>query len=176
MTEPLDESYFKWLYAKVANPRLKRKSLTYWRLFRLLYKKEFVWFVPNDNNRIEDGKDLRLEFLDEFAIQDVDSGWLHLGCSMLELLVGLAKRLEFQGGHDVEFWFWHLMRNLGIDYIHDATEQYSEPAIDERLDAVIFRTYQDNGHGGLFPLVNSEQDQRKVEIWYQLCAYLLERL
>src|SRR5687768_18597032 len=96
MQAPLDELYFTWLYSQVADPRVKNPSRTYWRMLKLLFVKEFVWIVPNDDNRIEDGKDLRLEFVDQQKIMNVDFGWMHLGCSMLELLVALSRRLSFE--------------------------------------------------------------------------------
>ena len=46
--------------------------------------------------------------------------------------------------------------------------------IDEILNKFIDRTYRASGYGGLFPLRHSKEDQRKVEIWYQMAAYLIE--
>jgi hypothetical protein len=40
---------------------------------------------------------------------------------------------------------------------------------------VIHRYYQPNGHGGFFPLENPQDDQRHVELWYQLNEYVMER-
>ena len=45
----------------------------------------------------------------------------------------------------------------------------------DAMAAIIWRTYDSNGYGGLFPLRNPREDQRKVELWYQLNAYLLEQ-
>jgi hypothetical protein len=66
-----------------------------------------------------------------------------------------------------------LMENLDLERYNDNTP-FSDAAIDELLDRVIWRTYRRNGAGGLFPLKRTREDQRQVEIWYQLCAYLLE--
>jgi hypothetical protein len=38
------------------------------------------------------------------------------------------------------------------------------------------RLYTTSGYGGLFPLEEPKEDQRKVEIWYQMMAYLGENL
>ena len=46
--------------------------------------------------------------------------------------------------------------------------------IDETLDMICARTYGRNGYGGLFPLHKATSDQTKVEIWYQMAAYLSE--
>ena len=173
MDEPLDELYFKWLYSQVGDPRIKNRNRTYWTILKQLYTKEFVWFVPNDDNRIQDGKELRYEFVDSEQLEDVDLNWVHLGCSMLELLVGLSRRLAFEAEGQPRDWFWHLMDNLGVAY-PDAYK-YDEAAVDSILDRVIYRNYYWNGQGGLFPLQRTEKDQRNVELWYQLSEYVLER-
>lgn len=169
---PLDELYFRWLYSQVGSVNSRDPERNYWKILRKLFTREFVWIVPNDDNRAEDGRDLRLDFLDEHDIRDVDPNWMHLGCSMLELLVGLSRRLSFEAEGEPRTWFWHLMQNLGLNNYNDYTP-FSEQEIDEILDRVIWRTYERNGSGGLFPLKKTRKDQRRVELWYQLCAYLL---
>lgn len=174
MNHDLEEPYLEWLYGLVASSRERAKSRTYWTLFKQLNTKEFVWLVPNDDNRIEDGKDLRLEFLHENGETDIDINWLEQGCSMLELLLSLSRHCAFESGGTAKHWFWHLIGNLQLEECTDASG-YSESAVDEVLDRVIFRQYDYHGIGGLFPLRNPEQDQREVELWYQLNAYLIER-
>jgi hypothetical protein len=67
-----------------------------------------------------------------------------------------------------------MIKNLGLDQFDDQIP-YDWEDVDEALSALIYRTYDRDGTGGLFPLTHPEEDQRKVEIWYQLNAYLLER-
>lgn len=176
MGEPLDELYFKWLYRQVASDRLKDPTRTYWSLLRLLYSKEFVWFVPNDDNRVEDGRDLRYEFVKNAEIEEPDHDWLNLGCSFLEMLIALSKRCAFEDEGNYKQWFWHLIDNLNLGAFCDAhfrtkKQQYY---VDEVMETVIWRNYRGDGRGGLFPLHHPEQDQREIEIWYQLSCYLLE--
>lgn len=173
MNEPLDELYFQWLYSQVADPKLRGRTKTYWVLMRQLFTTEFVWFVPNDDNRLEDGRDLRYEFLVDSGIPDVHQEWMDLGCCMLEMLIGLSRRIAFQTDTPVQAWFWHILHNLGIANCNDAAEDFTAH-VDEVLQRVIFRNYDKDGRGGLFPLRNPEKDQTKVEIWYQMCAYILE--
>lgn len=175
MDAPLDELYFNWLYKQVANPVVKNPNRTYWRLFKLLFTKEFVWLVPNDDNRVEDGKDLRYEFIDQSELTDVDPGWIHLGCSMLEMLVAVSRRLTFEADGRSRDWFWHLMDNLDLRQYNDHSH-FTPEEIGHILDRVIWRTYKPSGEGGLFPLNHAERDQTKVEIWYQASAYLIERM
>lgn len=173
MNQPLDELYLKWLYGCIGNPELTVRTRTYWTLARQLYTTEFFWFIPNDDNRGEDGRYLRYEFIEDLGLEDPDPDWLHLGCSMLELLIGLSRRLSFLGEGEARDWFWHLVDNLEIRY--NDRQRYPADLVGEVLDNVIWRLYEPNGQGGLFPLRHADRDQRDVELWYQLSAYLLER-
>jgi hypothetical protein len=174
MSEPLDELYFRWLYAQVGPVRLKNPSRTYWSLLKLLHTKEFVWIIPNDDNRLEDGRDLRDEFVYEIRHMDVEPEWMSLGCSMLEMLIGLARRLWFEDDRfQIDEWFWHLMENLGLSNFSDRGG-WDEQDVDDILSAVIWRIYEPDGSGGLFPLKDAQEDQREVELWYQMSEYLLE--
>lgn len=174
MTQPLDERYFVWLYSQVADPDLTHPSLTYWKLLRVLFTKEFTWSIPKDENRSEDGKELRIEFAQDLRLDEVDDDWMDLGCSMLELLVGLAKRLYWETDGKVHYWFWRLMENLGLHQYSD-NKRLPKKRIEAVLDCIILRTYKPNGEGGLFPLRHAEMDQRQAELWYQLSAYVLEQ-
>jgi hypothetical protein len=177
---PLDELYLRWLYEQVAVPEYDDRDLTYWKILKVLYKKEFVWVVanPNDENRIRDGIALRTEFLESRGISDADPVWIELGCSMLELMVGLAKRLEFMAENGkAHYWFWMLMDNIGLIGYNDERRFTGRliDRIDDILDDVIYRNYEPSGHGGFFPLNKPRHDQRDRELWYQMCDYVLEK-
>jgi hypothetical protein len=179
MEVPLDDLYLEWLYSQVASTQLRSPSKTYWSLFRQLFTKEFVWIVPNDDNRVEDGRDLRREFLSVTGIRNVDPNWIDLGCSVLEMLISLSRRCEFLTEATAQEWFWRLMDNLDLTRFNDSwyRKEHNEALIDERLNRLIFRNYYyDGSFGGLFPLKNPDRDQRNVEIWYQMNSYLLEQL
>jgi len=172
-----DEQYLTWLYDQIGVSSLKNPARTHWALAKQLYTKEFLWFVPNDDNRVEDGKDLRYEFLETCDVEvNPDSDWLDLGCSMLEMLIALSRRLSFEGDGEPREWFWEMLENIGIFMAHTNDQHYNRKIrheIDEALNRIIFRTYSPNGDGGLFPLVDTNEDQRKVEIWYQMSEYLI---
>lgn len=94
---------------------------------------------------------------------------------MLEMLIGLSRRVAFESDRAPGEWFWRLMNNLEFDHITDDIYEISiEEAVDATLDRVIYRHYEPSGQGGLFPLTHAQHDQRTVEVWYQLQAYLLE--
>lgn len=170
---PLDELYLTWLYSQVGSVTERNPSRSYWKVLRQLYTKPFVWLIPNDDNRAEDGRTLRIDFLREEQIDSTDPEWMQLECSMLELLIGLSQRLAFQDDGEPLGWFWHLMENLGLEKYNDNT-LVPEKEIDKLLDEVIWRTYRRNGAGGLFPLKRARENQRDVELWDQMHAYLLE--
>jgi hypothetical protein len=181
--EPLDERYFVWLYGLVASPDIMDPELSYWRLLKQLYEKQFVWFVSRDDNRTEDGKELRLEFLRQEGLhkRDVDPGWIEIGCSFLELMIAMSGRLQFEIDPDssLAYWFWEvLMENIGLRHCNDAiyAADLEHCDVDEVLNRVIFRQYEPDGTGGFFPLQHPDQDQRGVELWYQLSAYAIERM
>ena len=174
MAKPLDELYLTWLYRQIDEVRLRHSSKTYWGLLKLLYTKEFVYLVSKDENRVEDGKELRYRFLDEEGIEDVDPNWMHLPCSMLEMMIGLAGLLSFEADRTPHSWFWEMIQNLGLDGYNDR-KHIPVREVDDILDRVIWRNYDRDGHGGLFPLRHSERDQRRIELWYQMSAYLIER-
>src|SRR3982750_3799844 len=126
---------------------------------RQLYKTQFVWLIPNDDNRMMDGLDLRHEFLKHERI-DPDSEWLSLGCSVLEMLIALSRALSFtanEGG--ARDWFWVMMHNAGLTEYNDA-EPYSEDEVSEIVERIIWRTYNPDGTGGLFPLEYPDQNQQ----------------
>lgn len=172
--QPLDETYFVWLYSQVADSEAKEPSLTYWKLLKQLFTTEFVWSIPKDENRSEDGKQLRLEFVQSQQLNDVDDDWVNFGCSMLELMVGLSRRLAFEAEGEPHYWFWKLAENIGVSQYSD-DRRFPRKRVDDVLRRVINREYDRNGDGGFFPLRHAQKDQRKVELWYQLSAYVLEQ-
>jgi len=147
-------------------------------LVKQLYSREFVWLIANDDNRCADGKDLRELFVTELGFDKVDPNWMDLGCSMLEMLIALAKRAAYESDKSEGDWFWIFMQNMGIRKFNDAYYKNAEKAalleIDDAIQRVVWRTYSPDGEGGLFPLRHPSEDQRRVELWYQLSAYLLE--
>jgi hypothetical protein len=173
VNKPLDELYLNWLYAQIDDIEETNKSHTHWNLANLLYKKEFIWFIPNDDNRVEDGRYLRHEFIEDLGLVDVDPDWMALGCSVLEMLIGLSRRMSFLADGNPRDWFWHLIDNLALRY--NDRRKIPEAFVDDVLTTLICRTYKRTGHGGLFPLRRARHDQREVEIWSQLSAYLTER-
>lgn len=178
-TGTLDDAYLTWIYSQVSSVQNTNPANNHWNLLRVLYVTPFSAYVPNDDNRSADGKDLRIEFLQTtgYPLHDPLESWFDLDCSTLEMILALAKRVAYEDelfGTPVE-WFWRLIHNLELDgYTDDIFEISIQETVHEVLDRLNKRKYSPNGHGGLFPLKRPREDQRKVELWTQMSAYLLE--
>lgn len=171
MEEPIDNLYFNWLCAKVLRVEVPTPSLTYWKLFRKLYSTEYVWLVSGDDNRCEDGLELREEFLIESRLP-IDHAWRYGLCSVFEMLIAFSRKAEFNAGESPQFWFWHFLENLGLHEANDASD-ITEREIDRILYNFVWRGYDENGNGGICPMDFAPDDQRQVEVWYQFCEYLV---
>lgn len=174
----LDDVYLEWLYGKVGAVSNRNPGRSYWRLMSQLYSIPFNWFVHNDDNRVLDGLDLRIEFLAEVdqTPDDPSGDWLNLECSFLEMLIALARRVSFDTPDSLYEWFWIFMKNLELDRYNDEIYEIAiQEEVAEVVKRVIDRRYSRNGDGGLFPLEKTPNDQRKVELWYQMQEYLMER-
>lgn len=171
--------YFDWLCDKI---HLNDVTGNYNQLVRALFNTKYKAIIQNDINRYDDGIALRESFIVDAIDKSIKSyEELDKPCSMLEMLVALAGRIDRMLAdeccEDQSYrWFWEMIRNLGLDQYTD--EEYMDYGglygIDTILLRVIERTYAKDGSGGLFPLKRPDNDQRKLEIWYQMNAYLLE--
>lgn len=166
------KEYFKWLCDHIRTPNNGR---TYYGMLEIMYQKEFVWVVGNDENRIEDGRDLRLFYLDSLHRENRgDHRSLRDPVSFLEVLIGLSARVAFMVSGNANEWAWKLIENLRLHRMSDPLTERQVDKINDILDTVIWRTYEINGWGGFFPLTLSEHDQTQLEIWNQMAAYIEE--
>jgi len=174
--EPLDAQYLYWLYDQLFPTDVTNPIFSYQFLIEHAYRTEFYWSIRHDDNRIAEGVELRKEFLDSIGAER-DTNFMEISCSMLEIIVALCRNLSFNTGHDTRFWFAKLLENLSIGHMTDKIYKeriHSTEIVDMVWHDIIHRTYKPNGEGGFFPLKHPNQDQRKVEIWYQMSAYLIE--
>jgi len=166
--------YFDWMYKIVSDEQFS-EQFSYKKLFRRLHDTDFVYSIPKDENRAEDGKDLRRRF--GFAVQIVGAERNLQGpCSVLEMMIALAVRCEETIMDDPSYgdrtgqWFWGMIVSLGLGAMDDS--RYDEDRVDYILDKFLDREYEPNGKGGLFTIKNCETDMRDVEIWIQMLWYL----
>lgn len=95
-----------------------------------------------------------------------------MGCSVFEMLIGVARHLSFEMDGEVGEWFWHLINNLGLTRYND--KRWNERWVEQVVERLVWRQYSYDGNGGLFPLQAPHEDQRDVELWFQMEAYMLE--
>lgn len=173
----LDDRYLTWLHRQLEPEEQKNPHRSHWLLCEQMHKTEFTWFIPNDDNRLYDGLDLRQEFIDLEEGGDVPGIWLAEACSFLEMIVALSRRMSFESRLGSDYWFWRLMENLDLrKYVDDIYDEDAQQAVEDALDRVMSRTFHADGNGGLFPLVHGGKDQRQVELWYQMSQYLMENI
>lgn len=178
MTEKeLVNRYIRWMYKQVYNENYI-KNLSYKKLFHYLNTIDFEYDIPMDENRAEDGINLRYRFGDEFNYTESMIA-LYLDnkkCSVLEMIVALAIRCEVHimanpdFGNQTGKWFWQMISNLGLDSMTD--NRFDSEYIDEVIDRFLNHRYKSNGEGGLFYIRDSKKDLRTAEIWYQMNWYL----
>lgn len=153
----------------------------YSQLFDILHSTEFVWKLPMDSNRGSDGRHLRVLY-EDISNTSMDVEELEYPCSFLEMLIALAETMNsvvYQPGtgKDAKYWLWLMLDNIGLGDCDDIWfDETANPSsfVQNRIDDVMLRRYSPNGEGGIFPLYEPKQDQRDVELWYQLNNYVIE--
>lgn len=172
--------YFQWLCGLVEQGATPGRN-HYSHLLKSLFDKEFTCFVPNDDNRIGDGLELRKVWYRTGI--DFMSNQLEKPCSVLEIIIALALRMEDilyepDKPNRTNKWFWMMIDNLSLSIFNDRAYAFDPEGSSEEVGLILQtwldRSYDRNGVGGLFPIQHSREDQRKVEIWYQMQAYLAQ--
>ena len=170
----INDGYFEWLCELVDNRRFS-KHVSYRKLLIHLHNIEFTWFIPLDDNRADDGIQLRRRYAlacGDFTIQR----YLQGPCSVLEMMVALAIRCEetimddAMMGNRTGQWFWGMIHNLGLTPMTDS--KFNQEFVDDTIARLLNREYEPNGRGGLFTVKHCTHDMRTVEIWRQLSWYL----
>jgi len=178
MSRENGNTYYRWL-ALLLN--INQEERSYFLLLKMLHKKEFYWSIKGDENRALDSQGLRDEFFNCVNSKDVEYK-LYGPCSMLEMLIALARRMndimyKSYQEDQTSRWFWVMMENCGLEKFTD--EAFiglgGEIEIQIILNHILERTYKKDGNGGLFPVKITNKDQRKIEIWYQMMTYLVEK-
>lgn len=168
-----EKKYYKWLTSLI---NTDGRGDNYNSLLEHLHLSEFsddtAILIPNDSNRIVDSIGLRERYCHRYHVKNYNDIYSE-SCTVLELLISLSKRMEDQFGiKDYTSWFWEMIGNLKLTEFDD--ESYSYKNVDKILKKFLMRRYSKNGNGGLFPILYPSEDQRKLEIWYQMNAYLNE--
>lgn len=168
------DDYFEFLEKMIDG------SVFYDRLFSLLFSREFYSPVELDQNRAAYGLLLRTRYEDE---ENIPRGTLDdIGpCTVLEMLIALAEQIDTYGVSGMtdqerrSRFFWEMVANLGIVYSDFVYTNEIATECDHKIDIFLDRKYAENGAGSLFPIQNCSTDMRKIEIWYQMQTYFLEK-
>ena len=171
----VNDDYYMWLCVQTGLDISKNPRSSYTSLLEQLHHKDYRWLVRRDDNRGGDGLDLRYVF--SLAAGETPE----LGeCTMLELLIALSERMTFvlsDISEDGSHWFQVLLHNVGLlDYTNDvySRDWSTASTVDNILNSVLDRKYYPDGRGGFYPLREPKEDQRTVELWYQMQAYAIE--
>ena len=177
----IEREYIEWMYSLICRDKNSYKRTYFRRLLEYLHEKRFIFSIPMDANRAEDGVDLRYRFSYDrgYNYPMVASHLDYAGCSVLEMMVALSIRCEEWMdnpaiGNPTSTWFWNMIDSLGLDCMTDSRFDYR--IVDDILEGMHNRTFQRNGKGGLFTIRRNDRDMRNVEIWCQMCWYLNEVL
>ena len=182
-----ETSYFQWLCDLV---RCDQDDKSYYDLLGMMYETPFEVKIDNDINRAVDGNELKGAYiLDVYGAEEQKNIDFHMpaeqNCSILEMIMGISKRMAFElaedESEDCDFYkyFWEIIENLGLKQYDD--DQFGDSLarckieIREILNKLNERKYKKSGEGGMFPLLFPEKNQKKVEIWYQMQAYINEK-
>lgn len=175
LKDSINNEYFEWIYNLVSGDRFA-KEISYRKLLMVLHRTEFIFSIPKDRNRAEDGIALRRRFTTACGYEDMSRYLYTRPCSVLEMMVALAIRCEenimddARVGDRTAQWFWGMIQNLGLGSMKDIS--FDQQFVEDRIDRFLNREYDSDGRGGLFTIRHCSRDLRKVEIWYQLCWYL----
>ena len=170
----VNDEYFNWLCELVDIDRFS-KRVSYRKLLMHLHDIEFTWFIPHDDNRADDGVQLRRRYAldqNDMSLPRYISG----PCSVLEMMVALAIRCEETIMDDALMgdrtgqWFWGMIHNLGLNSMTDS--KFDRGFVDDAIARLLNREYEPDGRGGLFTVRHCTHDMRTVEIWCQLSWYL----
>ena len=172
--DTIKNEYFEWLCNLVCSSKTP-ESISYRRLLMELHSIEFTYSIPMDENRADDGIQLRYRYALQIGYESC-LDCLEGPCSVLEMMIALAIRCEEdimddpRYGNRTSQWFWQMIVNLGIGHMTD--NRFNRALVRDNIDIFLNREYQPNDTGGLFVIKNYKGDLRTVEIWYQLCLYL----
>lgn len=175
----LNKLYFQWMCRLVCKGRSSKRQ-SYQKLLAHLNRFAFMPTLPMDENRADDGMDLRYRFGYENSYEGLMIATFldDRPCSMLEMMISLAIHCEESimdnpdVGDRTGKWFWSMIENLELSDMNDSN--YDDRYVDIVLERFNAREYQRDGLGGLFYIPGTRRDMRNAEIWYQMCWYLDE--
>lgn len=179
--------YFDWLIDTIADSYQKQMwmsqgDISFYKLIVHLYSVPFSPLFPLDQNRAEDGIELRWRFASEIEterdkklyIKSMLSG----PCTMLEMMIALALRMEQTfmfdpaAGNRTNQYFFEMINSLQLGCQYNSN--YNQEYVDDVLNRFMKNEYSYNGEGGLFFVRHPKEDMSTIEIWKQMSEYINE--
>ena len=179
--ESLENDYKKWLVLE----KLKIKKCKHNMLFEQLYNTDFIYILDEDQNRYKDGTYLRVDYINSLGI-DVDYNVELLyskPCNVLEMLISLVVRMDRDYVGDPENpnpaeLFYQLLFNLNLlqyyDIVYSRDCEAAKNEVNKVLETWMWRRFNKDGEGSIFPLRRTFKNQKLNDIWSQMNEYLCE--
>lgn len=156
----------------------------YLSLCEILLDTYFLSMIEFDENRAEEGRELREEWAEAEGGDTSKIEMLPYTCNMLELILVMARRMAYemmdsQYEAGVGKWVMEILENAGLatfrnDYF-DTDPEYQGNRIKAILKDIIYRRYLHTGDGGFFPAkFYTTKDYRQMELLTQMNNYLAE--
>ena len=179
----LTETYFSWLQEDAFSDESERKQ--YVGVLRTLHDIPFYWTLWSDENRAGDAVSFRnSDFLGfQEGLNKMDQEWLAnwslASPTVLEVLLGIARRWNFYFEGPVPMYFGHLFLNLGLDrFPGRVLPAQAQETVRAKMDEWMSRQFGEDGKGSPFPvndrLALHVLDMRLLDIWAQMNAYSAE--
>lgn len=168
--ESVEDEYFRWLASTIDDaPGIRERQ----DLYIQLHNTVFLWspMVPNDRNLLGHVISKRTQFDEDcwLVTQDLHRKFYNKPVTVFEVLLTISDHMAFLVNGSAVRCFRLLLANLELG------SQSTKSEIDEKLVTFMERRYNNDGSGGgLFPLRGPDRNQRRVELWYQMNAYILE--
>ena len=176
----MEFEYYRWLIDSIDPDGTARNY--YQPVLEELYLRDFEWGnkFQDDENRARDGLDLRDIFASERGMLESEIGIDWKPCSCLEMMIGIARRIEFEilampGEENIPKWFWRFIESMGLIGFREKGVVGGEVVfIDNKISNWLNRRYSRDGSGGIFVVHDSYFDMRRMPIWKQMSAVLNE--
>lgn len=179
-----NHSYIEWLESFTIDERLSDdRRPTYEYLLKKLWSMPFYGSIGNDDDRGDEGLELRIRYnsilaknsgIDFRLIQDTNI--IFGECRVLEMLIALSMRMydimqDMGVYNSVSRWFWEIMHNVGFDTLDDSVylESDGDVVVENVVNDILELHERKSGRPGGWFYVS---DWRHLEIWYQMHEYL----
>lgn len=181
----VSEYYFTWLRMLVSHPNHTILLGRYNGLLKELFDIPFFCCLDADFDRVEDGLSLRKDFYKETELFYIS---MDSPASVLEVLIGIAKRMEYivawddesyEPPYTVSDYFWMMIDSLDLlDYTDESCSfdgtRLADMLLVRALDIWMHRSFEYDGSKSIFKLNNPPCDQRTTPITYQMNYFIRE--